>query len=185
MKFIRKFDIDIIRLKEGRHNFNFEIDSEFLDQFENSREIVNDVAIKASIELDKRINLIEVVFHLKGKVNITCDRSLEDFDYPLDLSHKILYKYGQEEKEISDEIFFITADTQSINVMQLIYEFILLGIPAKKIHPDHLTEEDEDDEDEGDGWIVYEAGENNLSEEQIKDDQNPFWKALKNLKNKE
>ena len=94
-----------------------------------------------------------------------------------------MYKYGQEEKEINDEIFFITADTQSINVMQLIYEFILLGIPAKKIHPDHLTEED--DEDEGEGWIVYEAGENNLSEEQIKDDQNPFWKALKNLKNKD
>ncbi|EPR66666.1 hypothetical protein [Cyclobacterium qasimii] len=67
--------------------------------------------------------------------------------------------------------------------MQLIYEFILLGIPAKKIHPDHLTEEDEDDEDEG--WIVYEARESDLTEEQMKDDQNPFWKALKNLKNNE
>lgn len=183
MKFIRKFDIDIIRLKEGRHNFTFEIDTEFLDHFENSRDIVNDVAIKVEIELDKRINLIEVNFNLKGKVNITCDRSLENFDHPTDLSHKIIYKYGQEEAEIDDEIYFITNDTQSINVMQLIYEFILLGIPAKKIHPDHLTEEDEDDEDEG--WIVYEAGESNLTEEQIKDDRNPFWKALKNLKNNE
>ena len=31
----------------------------------------------------------------------------------------------------------ITKDTPNINVAQLIYEFILLAIPAKKIHPDY------------------------------------------------
>jgi len=183
MKFVRKFDIEVIRLKEGKHNFSFEVDKSFLDHFENSGEIVNDVAVNVEVVLDKRINLIEVDFNLKGDVNITCDRSLKDFDYPIDLKHKILYKYGQEEAEINEEIFLITQDTQSINVMQLIYEFILLGIPAKKIHPDHLTEEDEDDQDEG--WIVYEAGTSDGKEENSEDEQNPFWQALKNLKNKE
>jgi uncharacterized metal-binding protein YceD (DUF177 family) len=183
MKFIRKFDIEVIRLKEGKHNFSFEIDKSFLDHFEKSSEIVNDVAVNAEVILDKRINLIEVAFNLKGKANITCDRSLEDFDYPLDLNHKILYKYGQEETEINEEIFLITQDTQSINVMQLIYEFILLGIPAKKIHPDHLTEEDEDEEDEG--WMVYRAGTGDGKGEYTEDDQNPFRQALKNFKNKE
>lgn len=183
MKFIRKFDIDIIRLKEEEHTFHFEVDEAFMDHFENLKEVVHSAEIGVDVLLDKRINLIEADFKLEGTVRLTCDRSLEEFDHPLSVSHKIVYKYGQEEKEINDEIFLITSDTQVINVAQLIYEFILLSIPAKKIHPDHRI--DEDEVDENDGWIVYEAGKESDDEGNNKAEQNPFWEALKNIKNNE
>ncbi|MEX0883886.1 MAG: DUF177 domain-containing protein, partial [Cyclobacteriaceae bacterium] len=145
MKFLRKFDIDIIRLKEGEHHFSFEIGKEFLDHFEKIHEEVSQSDLKVNVRLDKRANLIEVNFEIIGTVELTCDRSLELFDYPLETEQKIIYKYGLEEKEISDEIILITQDTQSINLAQLIYEFILLSIPAKKIHPDYLEEADDED----------------------------------------
>ncbi|WP_162344241.1 YceD family protein [Cyclobacterium salsum] len=183
MKFIRKFDIDIIRLKEGEHAFHFEVDDAFMDHFEKVKEVIHHGEVGVDVLLDKRINLIEANFQLQGTVRLTCDRSLEEFNHPLSVSHKIVYKYGQEEKEINDEIFLITKDTQVINVAQLIYEFILLSIPAKKIHPDYRI--DDDEVDENDGWIVYEAGEEDDEKDNDKTEQNPFWEALKNFKNNE
>ncbi|WP_154853483.1 YceD family protein [Cyclobacterium xiamenense] len=183
MKFIRNFDIDIIRLKEGEHLFHFEIGEEFLAHFEVIKEVVHKAAIRVDVKLDKRINLIEADFDVQGTVELTCDRSLEKFNQPLAVQHKILYKYGEEEKEINEEVFLITKDTPAINVAQLIYEFILLAIPAKKIHPEHRIEGDEEEEE--DGWIVYEAGEERNEDDTSNAEQNPFWEALKNLKNNE
>jgi uncharacterized metal-binding protein YceD (DUF177 family) len=86
----------------------------------------------------------------------------------------------------------ITRDTPNINVAQLIYEFILLAIPAKKIHPDFLEEMDEEDF-EGEGELVYVSNEefdDKLSEEQedsraSEEKTDPRWEILKKLKKKD
>ncbi len=179
MKFLRKFDIDIIRLKEGSHEFPFEIEEEFLQHFE-----VNDIAsngkLNATVTLEKRAALIEALFDIKGTVELTCDRSLEQFDHPLAIHQRVLYKYGPEEKEINEEVFVITNDTVSINVAQLIFEFIVLAIPAKKIHPDHRDEDEEDEDTEGKLVYVSEAEEE--WDEPEENPENPLWEQLKKLK---
>ncbi|MFC4873721.1 YceD family protein [Negadavirga shengliensis] len=186
MKFLRKFDIDIIRLKEGEHQYRFEIDQAFLDYFKNVNEHISDTDLAAEVTLDKRINLIEAKFEIRGTVELTCDRSLELFNYPMAVIQKVIYKYGQEEKEINEEIIMITRDTPSINVAQLIYEFIMLAIPAKKIHPDYLEDIDDEEFDQ-EGKIVYSATkeEVNGGNEEDEHKENPLWEALKKLKNKE
>jgi uncharacterized metal-binding protein YceD (DUF177 family) len=86
----------------------------------------------------------------------------------------------------------ITRDTPAINVAQLIYEFILLALPAKKIHPDYVNELDDEDF-EGEGGLVYLDGENEDEDEEDqseeKTEQNkpvdPRWEQLFKLKNKE
>jgi uncharacterized metal-binding protein YceD (DUF177 family) len=101
----------------------------------------------------------------------------------------MVYKYGSEEKEIDENVFMITRDTPVINVAQLIYEFILLALPLKKIHPDHRNELD-DEELEVEGGYVYiddeleSEDENPESTEEIKP-VDPRWEQLKKLKNKE
>lgn len=189
MKFWKTFDIDILRLKDGEHVFSFEIGKNFLNQFQDNK-IVSDGNLEAKITLNKQTNVIEALYEINGTVKLTCDRSLEVFDHPLDIKEKILYKYGQEEKEINEEIYTITRDTPRINVAQLIYEFILLAIPAKKIHPDYLEEMDEEDFDE-EGKLVYiDKGEDDTDPENgdASDDGkpiNPMWEILRNLKKKE
>jgi uncharacterized metal-binding protein YceD (DUF177 family) len=87
----------------------------------------------------------------------------------------------------------ITRDTPKINVAQFIYEFVLLGLPAKRIHPDHRTEMDEDDY-EGEGMYAYidgdtfedDAEESESTPEQKEEKStDPRWELLKKLKNKE
>ncbi|MBS9524089.1 DUF177 domain-containing protein [Litoribacter alkaliphilus] len=190
MKFFKDYDIEVIKLKEGKHEFSFPVTDEFFKHFEEN-EIVSKGNLTALVTLSKEANLIDAIFDIKGSVELTCDRSLELFDHPLETTQRVRYKYGPEEAEINEEIFMITRDTPKINVAQLIYEFIILAIPAKKVHPDHVYEMDEDDF-EAEGELVYSSGDvedepSEQDEESSESEENtdPRWEALKNLKKKD
>ncbi len=129
----------------------------------------------------KQASVIEAWFDISGTVELTCDRSLEKYDEPLEVKERVLYKYGPEEKELSDEIFIITNDTATINVAQLIYEFILLAVPFKRIHPNYR--EDKEEEYDEDGKLVY-VSEDAEGEVDNEPKNNPLWEELKKLKNK-
>ena len=188
MKFWKTFDIEVIKFKEGRHEIDFQLENLFFQNFEDN-ELVKEGHLTVRVILDKGANLIEMTFHIKGSVKLTCDRSLEEFGQLLDFTEKIIYKYGSEEQEINEEVIMITRDTPVVNVAQLIYEFILLALPLKKIHPDYRNElDDEDYEGEGsyayiDPSLVSESGEE-LSEDQ-NEPIDPRWELLKKLKTKE
>lgn len=191
MKFWKTFDIEVIKFKEGRHEFDFEIEDKFFQNFEEN-ELLERGNLTIRVIMNKGVNLIELTFEIKGTVQLTCDRSLEQFDHPLDITEKMIYKYGSEEQEIDENVYMITRDTPAINVAQLIYEFILLALPAKKIHPDYRNELDEEDF-EGEGGLVYLDGEfedeaENAEPEEEKEETKPIdprWEQLLKIKNKE
>lgn len=187
MKFLRSFDIEVIKFKEGSHEIDFQIDDQFFSQFEDN-DLVQKGDLTARVLMHKGANLIEMEFQIAGKVRLTCDRSLEEFDQDLDIQEELIFKYGSEEKEIDENIYMITRDTPSINVAQFIYEFILLALPAKKIHPNHRNELD-DEEVEAEGLYVYIDGEGDADWEDSEDGEeeedqpvDPRWEMLKNLK---
>lgn len=190
MKFFKTFDIEVIKFKEGRHEIDFQIEDSFFQHFEDN-EIVKEGRLTVRVTMDKGANLIDMSFHIKGAVRLTCDRSLEEFDHPLDFTEKIIFKYGPEEQEINEDVIMITRDTPVVNVAQLIYEFTLLALPLKKIHPDYRNELDNEDY-EGEGGYAYidKSGTESSSEdaesgEEKNEPIDPRWELLKKLKNKE
>ena len=190
MKFFKTFDIEVIKFKEGRHEIDFQIGDSFFQHFEDN-EIVKQGQLTVRVIMEKGSNLIDMSFHIKGSVRLTCDRSLEDFDHPLDFTEKIIYKYGSEEQEINEDVIMITRDTPVVNVAQLIYEFILLALPLKKIHPDYRNELDNEDY-EGEGGYAYidksaaeKTGDDSESGEEENEPIDPRWELLKKLKTKE
>ena len=186
MKFWKTFDIEVIKYKEGLHEVDFPIGDAFFQQVEGN-ELLEKGNLTAWVKVDKGANLIELTFHIVGKVELVCDRSLETFEHPLDFTEKMIYKFGSEVKEIDESVMMITRDTPSINVAQLIYEFILLALPLKKIHPDYRNELDEED-NELEGSLVYldEAfNEDSSEEKESTSPVDPRWEKLGKLKNKE
>ena len=175
MKAIRSFDIHIFNLSIGEHNYEIEIDEKLFEAFEN--EIVSSGKLTANILLSKSEAMIEMDFQIEGIVELECDRSLDLFDYPLNFEKKMIFKLGEEEQELSDEVLVISRDTQTINVASLIFEFITIEVPMKKLHPRFLeTETDEDSE----GTMVYSS---EVSDETEYDEEpDPRWKALGKLK---
>ncbi|EON77173.1 protein in cluster with ribosomal protein L32p, Bacteroidetes/Chlorobi subfamily [Lunatimonas lonarensis] len=176
MKFLRNFDIDIIRLKDGEHTFPFEVNSDFFGHFPVN-DLVSEGNLKVSVTLKKQGGVIEAWFEIQGQVKLTCDRSLEEYLHDLKTRERILYKYGPEEGELNEEVYLITNETAQINVAQFIYEFILLAIPPKKLHPKFGDEEEDSDE----GVLVY-SSITEESEKEFEPETNPLWEKLKKLK---
>lgn len=186
MKFWKTFDIEVIKYKDGLHEVDFLIEDAFFQQVVEN-DLLEKGNLTAWVKIDKGANLIELTFHIVGKVTVVCDRSLETFDQPLNFTEKMIYKFGPEVKEIDESVMMITRDTPSINVAQLIYEFILLALPSKKIHPDYKNELD-DEENELEGGFVYldEAfTEDSAEEKESTTPVDPRWEKLGKIKNKE
>ena len=174
MKSLEKYKIDILNLSIGEHEYVFDFDNDFFRGYENS--IIQKGSGEVKINLNKTETFIELGLNIVGNIELTCDRSLEMFDYPLDCNEKLLFKFGEEpDNREEDEIVFLHWNTQSINIGQYIYEFISVAVPMKKLHPRYKKSE-EMSEDE----LIY------TSENQIRADTNeeidPRWQKLKELR---
>ncbi|GAA0893187.1 DUF177 domain-containing protein [Fulvivirga kasyanovii] len=176
-----KYNVDIYKLPNGIHNYQFEVGNSFFEAFENS--IVEKGKGNVEVELEKTETFIKLNFRINTTVELECDRSLDLFDYALSTEKTLLLKFGDDEEEINDEIIIIPRDKQRINLAQHIYEFIGLEIPMKKLHP-RYSDESEDDE------LVYSSDnsapdspdDNNDQGGDDDDDIDPRWQKLKNLK---
>jgi uncharacterized protein len=175
---VREFSVNIVGLSNNKsHQFNFELKDEFFRDY--GSDLVPGGQFTAAVALNKHETFIEADFKIKGKANLVCDRSLESFEYPIAIDKKIVFKYGHEEGEVSDEIVIIGYDRTSLELGQYMYEFIGLEIPIKKLHP--KFQEDEGDDNEGqEGKLIYSSAttEDKDEEEQI----DPRWEKLKKLK---
>lgn len=172
---LREFSVNIIGLSKKAHLFEFEIKDGFFEKY--GKEVVSGGNFHVQVTLDKKESFIEVDFGISGKAHLICDRTLQPFDYPIENTHKVVFKYGEEAKEISDEIVVITRDQDSLDLGQFIYEFIVLSIPIKKLHPSLSIEDEDEDEDK----IVYSTSSDTAAEEGS-DTIDPRWEKLKKLK---
>jgi uncharacterized metal-binding protein YceD (DUF177 family) len=125
--------ISFAGLKQGRHDFSFPIENKFFKSFGYND--FNNAQIIAKVELIKKLTLLELHFIISGKVNVLCDISIEPFDLEINTESSFIVKFGNSNKNVSDEIIFISEGSHKINVTQHIYETIVLSLPIKKIHP--------------------------------------------------
>lgn len=174
---LREFSVNIIGLSKKVHQFHFDFGDEFFEAYGTN--LVSKGQFSADVDLDKRETLIEATFQVKGQAKLICDRSLDPFDFPIAFKKRIVFKYGDSDQEISDDIIIIHRDTDTLELGQLIYEFIGLEIPIKKLHPRYASEADFDENAEG--KIIYSSGETSQDPE-AGDDIDPRWEKLKKLK---
>ncbi len=168
------FNINILGLSLKTHHFGFEFGDEFFAVY-GGQQLLDRGHFKAEVTLDKRETMIEAHFRINGSARLICDRSLEPFDYPMAIDSKIVFKYGEEAKELSDEIVLITRDQAQLDAGQYIYELIAVNVPMKRLHPRYA----QDDQEESDIRLVYSSPvEPNDKEETV----DPRWEKLKKLK---
>ncbi len=130
----RLYTIPLGGLKEGRHTIDFEIDKEFFEQFEESE--VKEGSLIANIVMDKRSTHLDLAIRISGNVRICCDRCLELFFYPLVCENRLLVKYGKSLDDIDPDILSLPIGESELDLKQHIYEFILLALPIRRVHPD-------------------------------------------------
>ncbi len=173
----KEFDIEIIRLSPKIHEYEFMFDDRLFGHFQNTA--IRHGKGKVAVQLDKSERMISLSLRIEGEVELTCDRSLDPFMFPLQVEETVLYKFGEEDEDVSEALQIIRWDTERINLMQVIYDLINLAVPLKKLHPRFEQDEDEDEEDE----LIFSTKEED--EEELPKEEDPRWAALRKLKNEE
>jgi len=172
------FRVNIVGLTNRIHHFDYELGDEFFKRY--GTDLISKGSFVVKVVINKHETFLEVDFDINGTAQLICDRSLEPFDYPITTHKMVVFKFGDEDGEITDEIMLIHRDTVSLELGQFIYEFISLSVPMKKLHP-RFTEDEEDEESEA-GKIVYSSSSNEESKREDDDEIDPRWEKLKKLK---
>ena len=173
---LKEFKITFAGLKQGKHEFSFELDNEFFESF--GYDEFNSAAVIANVELDKRSTLMDLHLLGSGSVNVNCDVTNEPFDMPVDAIMDIVVKFGDRFNDENEDILILPHGEYELNVAQYLYEMVALSIPLKKTHPGL-----EDGSLESD--VLDKLEELKLSSsDEIEDgiDTDPRWDALKKLK---
>lgn len=170
---LRNYDVSFSGLKNGKHEFKFEIDKTFFQLFDTEQEFTNP-RIDVNVLLDKHTTFLEFEIKIKGLVELVCDITNEDFDYPIENEIKILVNFGEEYDDSNEDVITIPTGEHAFNVAHLIYENVMLSIPMKKISPDVSDE---------DIKILDQFSPKSIEEtEEEEHESDPRWDALRKLR---
>jgi uncharacterized metal-binding protein YceD (DUF177 family) len=172
---LKDFDISFIGLKQGNHEFEYELNDSFFEHF-GFNEFCN-AEINVQATLTKGSTMMELVVKGNGTVEINCDLTNEPFKMNLNPALDLVIKFGEEYNDEDDELLVLPHGEYQFNVAQYLYEMTVLSLPQKRIHPgvedgsleSPLLDKLEDLKPK----IVEEKEETNESD--------PRWDALKDL----
>lgn len=166
-----EFIVQFSGLKLGIHQFEFSVDDTFFEKLDYSPIKHGEVIV--NLELDKKPAMLSLNFKLSGWIGEVCDRCAVDYHQKLNGEHQVFVKFGEEYDEPDDNLIILPHEAYELDVTQLIYEFIGLNVPLKKVPC----------EEDGDTSIcdqeTLKALENSDSEEEK---ENPLWAELNKIK---
>ena len=170
MKMGNDYILPIAGLSIGYHDFEFEIDDKFFDNFEFSEVKKGNVKVNLNVEKHERESIL--TFNFGGSVFIPCDRCNDEFEQPIENEVVIYLKYGHEYEEESDDVIVIPSEEGEFDISSLIYEYIILSLPIHRVHED-VSECNQE---------IINYLENAANQVTENDDIDPRWKCLEELK---
>ncbi len=175
MKPFKEYTIQFVGLKLGKHHFEYQIDKKFFEEFEYDE--FNDVNVTVDLLFDKKTTFLELNFKISGFVNVNCDTTIEPYNQNVEGEFELVVKFGEAYNDENEDILIIPHGDYEINVAQYIYEFIILSMPTKRVHPGIA-----------DGTLKSEILEKleqlspkGLEEKEKTEETDPRWNTLKKL----
>ncbi len=180
MKELKKYNIPIGSLEDKSYELDFESGDAFFEAME--QEMIQHGSFKTHLVLTKSASMIQLNFHIQGILGLICDRSLDPFDEPIDIREQLFLKFSDHNEELTDEIELILWETQQINIARYLFDFIVLSLPMKKLHPRFREEEDGADETL-EGKVIYRSEPSDSKDETNGPPIDPRWESLRKLNN--
>jgi len=114
--------------------YDFEIDDSFFAHFEYGE--IEKGLLKVLVKVNYSNRQIQLDMRINGSVELVCDRCLDSFIEDLD-SHYVLYgKFGHGTDQEDIDVIWIPDDKHYIDLVPILFEYINLSLPVKKIHPE-------------------------------------------------
>jgi len=176
LKSLKQYSIPFTGLKLGKHQFDFDIDGRFFEEFEYS--LVKNGQLKIDLLLDKQETLIVLDFHIKGTIFLNCDRCLAEYPQAINSKEKLVAKFSEDENlNATEEVIILTKNDTEIDLSGFIYEMVNLAAPYINIC------DDPGKTDACDKQMLAKLNELSVEpQEDENDNVDPRWEALKNIK---
>ncbi len=126
-------------LKAGLHPFEFEVDDELFQRFENQE--IKGGQCDAKVELRRLDSGMIVQAHITGSVTVECDRCLGDCAMPIDTDSEMTIKFA-DTQEYDGETLWLPRSEDWIDLAQFLYESIVVALPLRRVHPDGVCDPD-------------------------------------------
>lgn len=169
MEALQEHTIPFTGLKDGQHEFHYELGKAFFEAAGEEEFEGGEVAVK--VVLDKTPMLLVAHIHVEGPVQVVCDHCNTSMQLPLKGDQRQIFQLTGEDDVDDDELVMLDAKAHTINLTHYIYECLRLALPARHVHP---TGQCDPEVDAVLGILAVEH-------EPVPD---PRWDALKQLKNK-
>lgn len=131
----REFEIAFVGLKPGVHEYSYEIDDRFFEEY-NDQDF-RDTKASVKLFLEKNNSFMLLRFEIGGKAEVTCDRCNNSLPIELFDEFTITVKMTEEpevmnEQEEDPDVYYISRGESHLDVKNWIYEFVNLSIPMQK-----------------------------------------------------
>lgn len=179
MKPLQPYRIPFTGLKVGKHQFDYEIDQQFFDQFEYS--IVKNGRLHAQVELEKHETFLILQFHVEGDIELRCDRCLAEYCHKISVKERLIVRFSEHDnwEEDTEEVVILTKNDHEIDVSLPLYEYITVAVPYVTRCGDGGERSSCDEE-----MVAKLKSLASNENEQSKDNVDPRWDALKRIINK-
>jgi len=132
----REFEIAFVGLKPGTHEFLYEIDDRFFEEF-GPQDFKNCKA-QVKLLLEKNSSFMMLKFEIGGTIEVLCDRCGNNLPLELWDEFEMLVKMTDEPDRMNGEeenpdVFYISRTESHLHVKNWIYEFINLSIPMHRM----------------------------------------------------
>lgn len=165
------FKVQFSGLKLGKHHFDFNVDDAFFERLDYSP--IKKGEVEVAVVLDKKSAMMVLDFKLKGWVIENCDRCTVEYRQQVSGDHQIYVKFGDDFDEPDENLLVIPRDEYELDISQLIYEFIQLSVPLRKIPCEENADDSMCDKDTLKVLEASEVDEKN---------NNPLWVGLNKIK---
>lgn len=139
VKGMNGYMIRFSELKENRETFEFILEESFFKFYQCSDWEGGKISVH--VEAKQRADGITLDFTFAGYLRVVCDRCLDTYILDLSFEEQLFIKYGLKDEEIEDNIVIISRDENKIDLSKHFYEYLVLSLPVKKIHPDKMNGE--------------------------------------------
>lgn len=154
-------------LKQGKHEFNFDVDNTLFASYDDELNFKN---LKVDVLLEKMNTMLTFDLSIKGVLNSFCDRCGDDLDVNIENEARLYVKFSEETYDNGEEVVAIHPSEYEFDLEQYIFEYVLLAIPSKKVHQNIANCNQE---------VIGKL----QKEEENNNNTDPRWDQLKNLLN--
>jgi uncharacterized protein len=130
----KEYTIQFVGLATGKHEYEFKVTDSFFDDHDYSE--IKQGNVLVDLSLLKQSTMMSLEFRISGTVKVPCDLCTEEFDLPINGDYKLIIKVGGSDSgDENDDIITIAANEHELDLTQYIFEYIILSLPIKRIHP--------------------------------------------------